>query len=60
MAGVIPNVEEERIITNYVIGSLAVKLFSNNVTPSETSTIASFTECSGGGYAVLHLDPEDW
>jgi hypothetical protein len=60
MAGVIPNVEEGRILQNYVTNDLSLRLFSNDVTPSETSTLATFTSVAGGGYAAITLEFADW
>jgi hypothetical protein len=37
-----------------------LKLYSNNVTPDTTTTNASFTEVSGGGYAAIPLTFADW
>jgi hypothetical protein len=60
MAGTIPNVEEERILTDYVRNIVSLRLFSNNYTPVETSTLANFTEVTGGGYLAIDLAPGTW
>lgn len=60
MAGSIPNVEEQRIGENYVRNTIALKLYSNNYTPVEASTLANFTEVSGGGYADIDLASGSW
>ena len=38
----------------------ALRLFSNNFTPSETSVLANFTECTGSGYLAATLAGADW
>lgn len=55
MAGSIPNVEEQRIGENYVSNGVSIRLYSNNYTPVEASTLANFTEVSGGGYSAVSL-----
>lgn len=39
---------------------LIYKLFSNNITPSETDTAATYTETTGGGYASKTLTGASW
>jgi hypothetical protein len=39
---------------------LTLKLFANNVTPDKSYTTASFTECSGNGYASIGLTAANW
>lgn len=39
---------------------LIYKLFSNNITPAETDTAATYTETSGGGYASKTLAGASW
>lgn len=39
---------------------LTLRLFSNNHTPVASDTEANYTEVSGGGYAALEIDPDDW
>jgi hypothetical protein len=34
---------------------LKIKLFSNNVVPANADTAATYTECSGSGYAAITL-----
>jgi hypothetical protein len=60
MAGVIPNVEEGRILANYVRNDISCRLYSNNYTPLDSSTLANFTSVAGGGYAAITLDSGDW
>jgi len=41
-------------------GTLSCRLFSNDVTPTDTFTLASFTEASFTGYAAVSVAPGDW
>jgi hypothetical protein len=44
------------LILNKAAGEeLNLRLFSNNVSPGETDTIATYTICSGSGYADINL-----
>jgi hypothetical protein len=40
--------------------NLVYRLFTNNITPSETDTAATYTEATGGGYAALTLLGSSW
>lgn len=40
--------------------NLTLKLFVNNVTPSDTDTVATYTEAAGGGYVAATLTPESF
>lgn len=40
--------------------NLVLRLYSNDVTPSETSTAGTFTEASGSGYAAKTLTGASW
>lgn len=60
MAGSIPNVEEGRILTNYVRNPIFLRLYSNDTTPADTFTLAAFTEVAGGGYAFKELVSATW
>ena len=37
-----------------------LRLYSNNLTPAETDTAASYTEASGGGYGAKTLAGASW
>lgn len=37
-----------------------LKLYTNNVTPGETDTAATYTEAAGNGYAALTLTGSSW
>ena len=41
-------------------GNLVLHLYCTNVTPADTLTPASFTECTGGGYAAKTLANGSW
>lgn len=60
MALTVPNEGEAQILAWIAAQNLQVKLFANDVTPSETDTAATFTEVSGGGYAAKSLTSSDW
>jgi hypothetical protein len=51
---------------SYLVGkdttvqNLVLKLFSNNVTPTENFTTSDFVEVTGGGYTNVTLDGSTW
>lgn len=56
-----PNVAEVLVLEQYLEAEdLTLKLFSNNVTPAEGDTAASYTSVAGGGYAAKTLDKDLW
>jgi hypothetical protein len=64
MTLVVPN-SAEVLILEYILNKSAptdldIKLYSNDVTPAETDTVATYTEVSGGGYAAQQLTPGSW
>lgn len=40
--------------------NLVLRLYTNNVTPAETDTAASYTEASGSGYGAITLTGASW
>jgi hypothetical protein len=40
--------------------NLTLKLYCTNVSPADTNTAGSFTECAGGGYAAKTLTSGSW
>jgi hypothetical protein len=42
-------------IATAVKATLTLKLFANNYTPIQSSTLSSFTEATGGGYSAITL-----
>jgi len=64
MALLVPNVGEDVMLQN-ILNKTApqngrLKLFTNNITPSETDTFATYTEATGFGYADILLAPGSW
>ena len=56
MAGVIPNEGEVEFLTRALkYEGSKLKLFTNNFTPSGTTTVGSAIECSTGGYSGASL-----
>lgn len=47
-------------LENILSGALTLKLFSNNKTPADADTAASYTVVSGAGYANITLASADW
>jgi hypothetical protein len=61
MALVVPNTVEVAILEFFLKTTNSIlRLYSNDVTPSETSSSASFTEVSGGGYVAKTLVAANW
>lgn len=64
MALVFPNVGEgialKALVNHTPPQNLSLRLFSNNITPAETDTAATFTEATGGGYAPKALAGASW
>jgi hypothetical protein len=64
MALLVPNDGEVDALSYYVNKSapqdLVLRLFTNNITPAETDTAATYTEASGGGYAAITLTGANW
>lgn len=64
MALVVPNASVA-IILQYITNNdapenLVIRLYSNNFTPSETSTVVNFVEVTGGGYVQQNLISSSW
>lgn len=64
MALLIPNAAEVRMLGNIVNKTasedLILRLYSNNITPAETDTAATYTEVTGSGYAAKTLTGATW
>lgn len=56
----IPNVAEVALLTSYLYPSLTIKLYSNDITPAETDSAATYNVVTGGGYADLTLTYANW
>lgn len=65
MAIVVPDTAEENLL-NALLGntsnlsSVTYRLFTNNITVSESTTLVSFTELSGSLYTPLAVANTDW
>jgi len=57
---IVPNVLEVEVLTTLLTPALTMKLYGNDATPSASSSAASFTEISGGGYASKPLTFANW
>lgn len=64
MSLVVPNAAEDVILQNILNKTapqtLLLKLYTNNITPAETDTEATYTEAVGFGYAAISLTPASW
>lgn len=60
MSLLLPNEAQTYILNLLLNQNLKLKLYSNNVTPVVTDTVASFTEVTGGGYAEITLTFANW
>lgn len=64
MALVVPN-QGEQIALEAFVGktagqNLVLRLYTNDITPGETNTEATYTEASGNGYAAKTLTAASW
>lgn len=61
MAIVVPNTFEELVLA-WILNNenLSLRLYSNNYTPVEGSTLGAFTQVAGGGYAAKTLVAGNW
>lgn len=64
MAQVFPQSQQAKIL-QYLVNQetpedLILKLYKNDVTPSESSNTSTFTEADFTGYASAELDSADW
>lgn len=64
MTLVVPNTAELDILSAYLNKTapedLVVKLYTNNITPGDTDTAATYTEASGYGYSAQALTAASW
>lgn len=64
MAINVPDVGEnlalEMIVNKTAPQNLVLKLYSNNITPSDTDTAGTYTECTFTGYAAITLTGASW
>lgn len=64
MTLVVPN-SAETLILEYILNKgapqdLDIRLYTNDVTPSETDTVSTYIQATGGGYAAIELTPGNW
>lgn len=64
MAINVPDVGEnlalEMIVNKTAPQNLVLKLYSNNITPSDTDTAGTYTECTFTGYSAITLTGASW
>lgn len=51
---------QEVLLDYLAVFNYTLRLFGNNVTPTTSSTAASFNEITGGGYAAKSLTVGNW
>jgi hypothetical protein len=60
----VPDVGEvellSRMLNKGATGDVILRLYSNNYTPVEGATVASFTQCTAAGYAAKTLTGASW
>jgi hypothetical protein len=60
----VPDVGENKIVEAIVNKTapenLVLRLYSNNITPSDTDTAGTYTECTFAGYAPITLTGASW
>lgn len=54
------NLVLEMIVNKTAPQNLLLKLFKNNITPSDTDTAGTYTEATFGGYAAISLTGATW
>lgn len=61
MTLVVPNVGEVKALELFLeLEDLTLVLYSNDITPGETDTVATYTPVVGGGYLAVTLDKDEW
>jgi hypothetical protein len=61
MAIVFTDIGCDKVLTVYLAsGNLTLRLYTNNYTPVDTSQNNAFTDASGGNYAAITLDKNNW
>ena len=54
------NLSLEMIVNKTAPQNLVLKLYKNNITPSDTDTAATYTEAAFGGYTAITLTGASW
>lgn len=64
MALLVPNNGEGDAAAAFVnkstLSDLVLRLYTNNITPAETDTAATYTEAAGNGYGSITLTGANW
>ena len=64
MGLVIPNEGEAEMIRRLLNASppddLILRLYENNISPTESDIVSTYTECSAGGYSPASLSGASW
>jgi hypothetical protein len=64
MALLVPNTGEVLALQNFLNNAApqnqVLRLYTNNITPAEGDTAATYTEASGGGYSAKNLTGSSW
>lgn len=64
MALLVPNTGEvialEALVNRTAPQNLVLRLYTNNITPGESDTAATYTEAAGFGYASITLTGSSW
>ena len=60
MTLVVPSGAEVLALQEFLNNGLVLKLYSNDLTPSETDVVGDYIEVSGGGYASKALAYASW
>ena len=54
------NIALEAVVNKTAPQNLVLRLYSNNITPSDTDTAGTFTEATFAGYAAITLTGASW
>lgn len=60
MGFIVPDPIEFQVITFLLNQNLTLRLYGNNITPTNSSTTGQFTEISGGGYTSKPIIFANW
>lgn len=60
MSLIVPDTQELIVINGILNRAMTMRLYSNDYTPTGSSTVAAFTECAGGGYIAKPLSFANW
>ncbi len=54
------NVILEALVNKTAAQNLVLKLYSNNITPADSDTAGTYTECTFAGYSAITLTGSSW